>query len=247
MLVILVIGFEKPPLVRSISDAESCILREMRDRPNITVVDYGAGNILSVCRGLERIGANVSLSADAGEILRAEKVVLPGVGAFKSAMIKLEKRGLVEALRKLPSLETPLLGICLGMEILFEESQEFGSSEGLGLIPGQVVPIKPFDLDGQKLKMPHIGWNNLVLSGDLATAPNDIAGQAFKESAGREFYFVHSFMAQPTDPTHTLLHTFYGGNEIPSVVRNETVYGVQFHPEKSGNAGLELLKAFSRI
>src|SRR3989338_10516695 len=131
--------------------------------PEVTVIDYGVGNLLSVQRGLEHCGAKVTLTADLEKILAAKRVVLPGVGAFGNAMQALERLGLVAVIRNIVHRQTPLLGICLGMQMLLEESEEFGITAGLGLIPGQVVPVPSTTTDGHPQKIPHIGWNALVV------------------------------------------------------------------------------------
>jgi imidazole glycerol-phosphate synthase subunit HisH len=211
------------------------------DAPEITVIDYGIGNLLSVQRGLEYCGARVTLTADPEEILAASRVVLPGVGAFDNAMQSLERLGLVKVIRELAERQTPLLGICLGMQLLLEESEEFGITEGLGLIPGRVIPVSTNTVTGETQKTPHIGWSALQIS---------VASSGWNETLlqdnnpGEAVYFVHSFMAVPTDPTHRIAECIYGGHFIPAMIAKDKITGCQFHPEKSGEVGLKILRRF---
>lgn len=207
----------------------------------VAVIDYGAGNLLSVRRGLEHCGARVTLTADPQRILAAEHVVLPGVGAFGSAMQALEALGLVAVLRELARRQTPLLGICLGMQLLLEESEEFGHTKGLGLIPGRVVPLPSKSLAGEVLKIPEIGWNALQPS---AGSPGWHGTLLQDCRPGQAVYFVHSFMALPTQDVHRLADYDFGGHAIAAVIRKDGTTGCQFHPEKSGEVGLEVLREF---
>lgn len=209
--------------------------------PDVTVIDYGVGNLLSVQRGLEHCGASVTLTADPERILAAERVVLPGVGAFGNAMRALEQLNLVEVIRSLASRQTPLLGICLGMQLLLEESEEFGITAGLGLIPGRVVPVPAQSVSGQAQKIPHIGWSALQPS----AASGSWSGTLLQDTRpGDAAYFVHSFMAVPTDPAHRIADCVYGGHLIPAVIGRDRITGCQFHPEKSGEVGLRILRRF---
>ncbi len=210
-------------------------------KPKVVVVDYGVGNLLSVQRGLEYCGADVILTSDPCVVMTAERVVLPGVGAFANAMQALRERGLVAAIRGLADKRTPLLGICLGMQLLLDESEEFGISEGLGLISGRVVPVPTMTTSGERQKIPHIGWNGLV-------SPESVArwhGTLLQDVGPREAaYFVHSFMAEPADPMHRLADCIYGGHRISAVITRDRITGCQFHPEKSGEVGLRMLRRF---
>ncbi len=209
--------------------------------PEVLVVDYGVGNLLSVRRGLEYCGARVVLSADPAQLLAAERVVLPGVGAFRDAMQALEQRGLTDPLRQVALRQTPLLGICLGMQLLLDESEEFGVTAGLGLIPGRAVPVPARSATGEKLKIPHIGWNALL-------PPEGGAGWAetllHDNLPGEAVYFVHSFMAADMAPEHRIADCLYGGNLVSAVIGHGRITGCQFHPEKSGEAGLKILRRF---
>lgn len=209
--------------------------------PEVTVIDYGVGNLLSVQRGLEHCGAKVILTADPEKILAARRVVLPGVGAFGNAMQALERLNLVTVIRELAHRQTPLLGICLGMQLLLEESEEFGVTAGLGLIPGRVIPVPPQTLTGEKQKIPHIGWGALQPSNAL----NGWSGTLLQDNRlGDAAYFVHSFMAAPSNPVHRIAECVYGGHLIPAVIGRDRIVGCQFHPEKSGEVGLKILHRF---
>ncbi len=197
----------------------------------IAVVDYGAGNLLSVTKALDFLGLASCITSDAGEILRADGVILPGVGAFPDAMAQLEKSGLVPALRQ-SAAEKPLLGICLGMQMLFDQSSEVRPCEGLGLIPGSVDRIRT------PLKLPQIGWNSLTLCGE-----NPLFSGV---SSGEYVYFVHSYMAYCGNASDVAAVCDYGGPVTAAVARGN-VFGCQFHPEKSGETGLRILRNFGEL
>jgi glutamine amidotransferase len=209
----------------------------------VTIVDYGSGNLLSVARALEHVGATARLSHDAAEIENAERLLLPGVGAFADGMQGLREHGLIEPIRRYAAAGRPLLGICLGMQMLASVSEEFGEHEGLGLIPGRVLSVPSQDVDGSTQKIPHIGW------ADLSPAtPGGWAGTMFEGTReGTSVYLVHSFHFEPSDAAHRLADCFYGGHRITAAVRSGRTIGCQFHPEKSGEAGLSLLSAFLRL
>jgi glutamine amidotransferase len=209
--------------------------------PEVTVIDYGVGNLLSVQRSLEHCGARVILTSDPSDLLMAERVVLPGVGAFASAMYALQVRGLDEAIKKLANNGIPLLGICLGMQLLLDESEEFGLTQGLGLIPGRVVPVPAQNDQGEVQKIPHIGWNGLFL-GETSSSWYGSILQDIQQ--GEAAYFVHSFMSLTENPNHRLADCFYGGHRIPAVIIQNSITGCQFHPEKSGDVGLRVLRNF---
>ncbi len=212
--------------------------------PDTVVVDYGVGNLLSVTRGFEHCGTSVIVSDAPDVILSARRVVVPGVGAFANAMEALEARKLIPVVHEVVKRGIPLLGICLGMQLLFDESEEFGLTKGLGIIPGRVVPIPNHAQDGSPLKIPHIGWNTLHLPHDTTIWDNTCLANT---QPGSSFYFVHSFMAMPNDPAHRLADCHYGGHPISAVVRKGQVTGCQFHPEKSGEAGLEIIRKFCEL
>jgi glutamine amidotransferase len=193
----------------------------------ITVVDYGAGNLRSIRRALESAGAEVRVSSNPDEIARAEGVVLPGVGAAGHAMEKLHQLDLADALLESSASGKPLLGICLGMQLLFEHQDE-GGVQGLGLLPGRIRGL------AGPVKVPHMGWNlsRLTRSGPLGAAGDE-----------RYYYFVHSFVAEPDNPSDVVADVQYG-ERFPSIVARDNVWGTQFHPEKSGHDGLRLISAF---
>ena len=209
----------------------------------VAVIDYGVGNLLSVSRALVHCGARVKVTADPAVILAADRVILPGVGAFANGMAALRASGLDRVVRQVAAAGTPLLGICLGMQLLLESSDEFGATDGLGLIPGRVVQIPSNATNGDSHKIPHIGWNALVLPAGRQDWADGLLGGI---AAGEAMYFVHSFMAQPTDPAHRLADCLYGGIAVSAAVQRGAVLGCQFHPEKSGKVGLRVLANFLR-
>lgn len=208
---------------------------------NVAVVDYGLGNLFSVSRALERIGATVTVTDSRNELERATHLVLPGVGAFRDGIGGLHDRRLVDPLRRYGESGRPLLAICLGMQLLFDVSEEFGMHEGLGLIPGKVVAIPATGVDEEPHRIPHIGWNELLeppsRRGWQGTVLADVV-------PGSSAYFVHSFSAHPTEATHRLADCLYDGRLISAAVRHGGLSGCQFHPEKSGKVGLSILKRF---
>jgi len=206
-----------------------------------TVIDYGVGNLLSVSRALEHCGARVTITSDAAAILTSSRVVLPGVGAFADGMAALKTKGLDAVVHQVAVAGTPLLGICLGMQMLFDESEEFGATAGLGLIPGRVVHIPATTTTGEPHKIPHIGWNELVLPAECNPLQSGLLAEV---EPGEAVYFVHSFMAVPASPEFRLADCSYGGIPISAAVQRDNVMGCQFHPEKSGVVGLKILRRF---
>jgi imidazole glycerol-phosphate synthase subunit HisH len=207
----------------------------------VTVVDYGMGNLFSVCRAVERCGGEPRLSSDPAEVAAAAMTILPGVGAFGDAMAELERRDLVEPLRDLAAARMPLLGICLGMQMMLDSSEEFGQHAGLGLIPGHVRPIPTLDTRGHRQKVPQVGWNGLV----LPEGRENWAGTTLQDLLeGDSTYFVHSFAAEPVDPAHRLADCLYGGHRVGAAIADGPIVGCQFHPEKSGPVGLTILRRF---
>lgn len=213
-------------------------------KADVVVIDYGVGNLLSVSRGLEHCGASVLVSNDPEIILGAPRIVLPGVGAFRDAMAELHRRNLDDVVHTFVRKGKPLLGICLGMQLLLDESEEFGVTAGLGLIPGRVIPIPTSTTDGLVQKVPHIGWSELSLP-DGRSSWDDTLLQGM--SANEAFYFVHSFMAAPEDPSHRVADCKYGGASVSAVIGRANIHGCQFHPEKSGTVGLRVLKRFLTV
>jgi glutamine amidotransferase len=210
-------------------------------RADVAVIDYGVGNLLSVRRGLEHCGANVTVTADPDAILGAARVVLPGVGAFADGMAELCRPGLDRVVRQVAASGTPLLGICLGMQMLMDESSEFGATAGLGLIAGKVVAVPNTGADGALHKIPHIGWNALVPPAGRA---NWVSALMQDIEPGDAVYFVHSFMASPVNPAHVVADCLYDGVRVAAVIGRDNVMGCQFHPEKSGEVGLKILRRF---
>lgn len=197
----------------------------------IAIVDYGVGNLFSLKSSLAAIGQETIVSGDPNVIRRADKVILPGVGAFGEAAEKLKNSGLDQVVKEEAAKGKPLLGICLGMQLLLDKSYEFGEYDGLGLIPGVIRPIA--DVIPGDYKIPHIGWNPLIMKQE-----NPLF-QYIKE--GDCVYFVHSFYGTQCD--HVIATAEYGA-ELTAAVAKDNVYGCQFHPEKSGEVGLKILKAF---
>ena len=198
----------------------------------ITMIDYGASNIRSAQKAFEAVGATVELTSDPEFVLKASKLVLPGVGAFGAGMKALQERGLDTAVCRAVAGNVPLLGICLGMQFLFEESDEMGRHDGLGLIPGHVTR---FDLQDEGLKVPHMGWNQIE---------HDQTHPLLKAvPSGSHTYFVHSYYCVPTTEEDIVAVTQYG-RPFTSIVSRRIVHGIQFHPEKSQKRGLQLLRNY---
>lgn len=201
----------------------------------ISIVDYGVGNLFSLKCSLAAIGEEVTVTGDPQALRHSGKLILPGVGAFQDAADKLRSTGLDALIREEAARGKPILGICLGMQLLFEKSYEFGEHRGLGLIPGTVVPMAGFIPEA--LKIPHIGWNALRLRKE---------SPLFRYIQDGDFvYFVHSFFAAQCD-SYVIADTEYG-QTLTAAVQKENVYGCQFHPEKSGNVGLNILRAFAQL
>ena len=201
----------------------------------IAIVDYGVGNLFSLESSLKRVGAETVVTSDRAVIERAEKIILPGVGAFADAAKKLKESGLGDVVKAQAALGKPVMGICLGMQILFEKSYEYGENEGLGLLKGNVVPMKGY-ID-ENLKIPHIGWNTLrfVRKNPLFKYLKD----------GDYVYFVHSYFVSGCQDS-LIADTEYG-KPLTAAVAKGNVYGCQFHPEKSGDVGLKILQAFCEL
>ncbi|EKT85644.1 imidazole glycerol phosphate synthase subunit HisH [Leptospira santarosai] len=212
--------------------------------PKTLIVDYGVGNLLSVKRAFEYCGAEVEISSDPEKIFKAPHVVLPGVGAFANAMMALKERSLIEVIKDITKRGTPLMAICLGMQMLMDESEEFGVNPGLGLIPGRVVSIPSRTKENTNHKIPHIGWNELKRSSETVEWKNTILENS---NEGDSVYFVHSFMANPVDRNHRIADCIYGGHSVAAVIGYDNIVGCQFHPEKSGVTGLNLLKRFLKF
>jgi glutamine amidotransferase len=200
----------------------------------VTVVDYGRGNLFSLARALEHLGAEAAVTSDPAAVAKAERLILPGVGAFGDGMENLRARGLVEPLKAYAKSGRPLLGICLGMQLLLDESEEFGANAGLGIVPGKVTRFK--DSPERAWKVPHVGWSRV-------SPASPWKGSALGATPdGERMYFVHSYHAVPAKAEHRLAETPYAGTSFCSALKAGPVQGYQFHPEKSGESGLCLLK-----
>jgi glutamine amidotransferase len=209
----------------------------------VTVVDYGIGNLLSVRRAFEQVGAEVNPSGDPHAVERAERLVIPGVGAFGDCVAELRRRSLVEPVAAVLRSGRPCLGICVGMQMLLDGSEEFGAHDGLGIIPGRVSAIPRNGADSAAHKVPFVGWANLrrpVGADWTGTILDGLDG-------GAAVYFVHSFAAHPEDPARRLADYDYDGLNVCAAVRSGAVYGCQFHPEKSGPVGLRIISNFMRL
>jgi imidazole glycerol-phosphate synthase subunit HisH len=203
----------------------------------ITVVDYGLGNLFSVARAFRAIGADVAMASTPGDVARADRLVLPGVGAFRDGMRGLAERGLVGPIHDHVQRGRPLFGICLGMQLLMDEGTEFGETAGLGLLPGRVVA---FGSDGHPVgaKVPHVGWSRLRLT--RAWTSSALSGVA----PGSSVYFSHSYFPAPADPGLVLATATHGAVEFCAFLRRDNVQASQFHPDMSGSVGLAIAKAF---
>lgn len=208
----------------------------------VSIVDYGIGNLLSVKRAFENQGADVSFASTPKDIQNAEKIVLPGVGAFKDGMAELRKRDLIESIQNYCIENRPFLGICLGMQMMLEKSEEFGVSQGLGIIPGRVVRIEDTEVDGTFQKVPHVGWNELHYN--MKETKNTILKEIPEEE---KMYFVHSYTVKPQEESYRLADTYYGGRRLSAVIQKGNCYGTQFHPEKSGVYGLKIIRNFLEL
>ena len=210
----------------------------------VTVVDYGIGNLYSVTRAFEVSGASVRLTANHEHIEAADRLVLPGVGAFEDGMKGLTQRSQIEPIRRFIASGRPFLGICVGMQLLLDVGEEFGEHAGLGIVPGRVQPIPNTGVDGAQHRIPHIGWNVLVRpdsetnweTGILRGLPQDPA-----------VYFVHSFAPVPAEEKYRLADCLYDGRRISAVIQSGNAYGAQFHPEKSGPVGLKIIGNFLKL
>lgn len=210
----------------------------------VVVVDYGMGNVLSVCRAIEHCEGAARLTSSSAQIADAERLVLPGVGAFGDCRNALVERGLIEPILRFVATGRPFLGICVGMQILHDHGEEFGGAPGLGLIAGRVVPIDTAKADGSQRKIPHIGWAS-VLPPSGSDRDDRWSSTIFAGTPpGTPLYFVHSFHAATADPAHRLAVADYQGFAVTAAVHRDNITGTQFHPEKSGPAGLRLLARF---
>lgn len=207
----------------------------------VTVLDYGVGNLLSVKRGLEHFGAEVKITSEYRDIQKADRLVFPGVGAFPNAMQTLEKLGLIDPIKVFVKTGKPFMAICLGMQLLMEESDEFQITKGLGMLKGKVTKLPSKNIQNVRHKVPHIGWSKIKPGKNLSNwnstlladnSPNDYA------------YFVHSYHVIPLEPATILATTDFNGIDVVAAVKSENITAFQFHPEKSSNVGLKILNRF---
>lgn len=216
--------------------------------PKIAIVDYALGNLFNIQRAFQSIGIDTFITDKKEDITNADKIVLPGVGAFGEGMRHLKGKGLIDPIKEAASRGKPLLGICLGMQLLMSESEEHGRWEGLDLIPGKVVRFDPPDTE-DKFKIPQIGWNGLLLSGyQKPKGPGywkDTVLEGLEE--GSSMYFVHSYHVQVEKPEHSIADTEYGRNRFCSVLQKDNIVGCQFHPERSAAKGVGILKKFATL
>lgn len=217
----------------------------MRDSvPRVAVVDYGVGNLFSVAQACMAAGLRPIVTSDPDVLRRSDGIILPGIGAFGDAMAALAGLNLVEPLRRVPAEGIPLVGICLGMQLLMDRSSEFGSHEGLGLVPGSVERLAP---EAQGIKIPQVGWNGIHRpdrgSGDDAWAASPLHGLA----DGEPVYFVHSYIVIPARESVVLAESVYGGVRFCSALTADGIVGFQFHPERSGSAGLRIYRNLAAV
>ncbi len=205
------------------------------------VIDYGIVNLKNILRGFDYVGVPIESAIDPDQVFKADRVILPGVGAFASGMNELRARGMDEAVKCIANQGRPVLGICLGMQMLFDSSIEYGRHQGLGLIPGSVVPIPTNSVGMGGRKIPHIGWNSLCYPTHGDSWKNSCLNRA---PEGSFFYFVHSFMVVPVNSSHILAQCIYADLPVNAAIKKDNITGLQFHPERSGPMGLEILREF---
>lgn len=207
------------------------------------IIDYGLGNLLSVSNALKHLGIVSHVSSNPQDLLSADRVILPGVGAFEDGMKGLREKGFIDPIHQFVKTGKPFLGICLGMQFLLTVSEEFGEHQGLDLIPGRVKSLaNSVNSSSRDIKIPHIGWNHLKM---FKRAWNHTILDGLED--GGDMYFVHSYHAVVEDETHILAQTFYGSVPFSSVIMKDNVMGCQFHPEKSAESGLQILKNFIHL
>ncbi|WP_210365320.1 imidazole glycerol phosphate synthase subunit HisH [Bacillus sp. REN3] len=204
----------------------------------IGIVDYGMGNLFSVSKALERLATPYFISQYSENLKKADALLVPGVGSFRDAMAALNRTGLAETIREYAATGKPILGICLGMQLLFEESTENGLTPGLGLLPGKVERFSGTTSEGETYKVPHMGWNKLRFTGDSPLLESIDEGYV---------YFVHSYYAKTSEPDVLAAVGDYFGIEVPAIVGRGNIHGMQFHPEKSSSTGMELLRNFAKL
>jgi glutamine amidotransferase len=218
-------------------------------KPTVAVIDYGLGNLFSIQKACEHVGITAIVTSDKALIKEADGLILPGVGAFGDAMLALNRLGLTEPIQTFARSQKPVVGICLGLQLLFSESDEFGTHQGLGIIEGKVRRLPNDQSPETPLKVPQVGWNRISAS-QSAVTPNEGEGcpEAWRDTLldgienGAFMYFVHSFYVIPLDDSQTLTQTIYGNTRFCSGIQKGHLYGFQFHPERSGPTGLQIYK-----
>jgi len=214
--------------------------------PQVAIVDYGMGNLYSVQRACEHVGIRATIVSSPEAVLAADGVVLPGVGAMPDAMGTLDAEGLSSALRLVVQRGTPLLGVCLGLQLLMRDGSEFRPHAGLGLVPGRVVRFEGHDKDGRPLRVPHIGWN--AVRRVTGSGPDPWSATPLADTPdGAYMYFVHSYYVIPDDPGAVVATARYGDVEFCAAVHRGSIFACQFHPERSGPAGLAVYRAFAAM
>ncbi len=211
----------------------------------IVIINTGSSNILSLKRAVKEFNSNVTVTEDSKTILSAHKIFFPGVGAFKKVMETIEKRKLIETLNQVKEKKIPLMGICLGLQLFFDESEEFGTSKGLGLIGGNVKKLPKNSKEKEKLKIPNMGWFRLNLNKQFTNKNFSKFTNSLNEKD--LYYFVHSFFVSPSEKKNIVATYNFGGHEIPAIISKDSLIGCQFHPEKSGKKGLELIYNFLKL
>ena len=216
----------------------------MGKKKEVTIMDYGIGNLLSVSRAIEECGAKAIITDSSQDISNADFLILPGVGNFSVAIKELRKNGFEEAILNYCLKERPLLGICLGMQMLFDSSEEQGFHKGLSIIAGSVKPIPNVNQKGLRNKIPHIGWAPIKVNFKSNFVNEQLLN---KNQEGKFFYFIHSFQGYTDNPEECIATTNYNDIEITAVIRKGLIVGCQFHPEKSGINGIDFLNNFLNI
>lgn len=212
-------------------------------KKNVVIIDYGHGNLYSINQACIQVGYNPLISSIGEEIANADSLILPGVGAFKVAMDQLESKKLIDPINEFVKKGNYLMGVCLGMQLLFESSEEFGLHRGLGLVSGNVKKF-PSEVNGNKVRVPHIGWNKIELNQDFTP---DGSNALLDKDLDDLYYFIHSYYVEPTNGKNILSTTKYQELSFCSAVQQDNIYGFQFHPEKSAKQGLSIYKNFLKL
>jgi len=212
-------------------------------KTKITLLDYGMCNLLNVARAFQHCGAEVVIAEDPATAYNAEKLVVPGVGAFPDSMRMLQLLGFDDVIRQFVITERPFLGICVGMQVLFESSYEFGHTAGLAILPGTVESIPCKTVNGENQRVPHMGWNPLLFPENNLLSWEGTLLQGLKNQES-SMYFVHSYAAIPSDVQTRLADVFYGGHNLCAAVQKNNIMATQFHPERSGKLGLDIIRQF---